>query len=73
MLEAGLLVSINSDDPAFFGTLDENYHAVFDHLEMNKQQIITCVRNSFASAFMPDEKKAKYINALNTFIDQQKI
>lgn len=69
MLEQGLLVSINSDDPAFFGSLYENYKLVHTTLHIDVAHIITCVRNSFLSAFMPQIAKQQYLEKLNAYVN----
>ena len=72
MLTAGLLVSINSDDPAFFGSLNENFHTAQDDLCMSNNQLIVCARNSFLSAFISAEEKQNYIDTLRAYIDTRK-
>jgi adenosine deaminase len=55
MLAAGLRASIHSDDPAYFGGyVNENYHALIDALDLNRDEILLLVRNGFESAFLPD-------------------
>lgn len=40
-LDAGLLVTVNSDDPSYFGGyLNDNYHAVLDHLNLTENEVI---------------------------------
>ncbi len=66
MLLKGLMVTINSDDPAYFGGyVNENYIAVARALKLSKDQIYTVARNSFQSAFLPESTRQAYINLLN--------
>ncbi len=60
MLEKNLLVTVNSDDPAYFGGyLNENYQAVQQALGLTKGQLYGLARNSFRASFLgPPEKEA---------------
>ena len=61
MLAEGLLVSVNSDDPAYFGGyVDDNYRAVGAALELTDTELATLAANSFDSAFVADEAKREY-------------
>jgi adenine deaminase len=54
MLAAGLNVSVNSDDPAYFGGyVNDNLLACRGALGLSAAEIATLARNSFAAAFMP--------------------
>ncbi len=62
LLRYGLLVTVNSDDPAYFGGyLNENYEAVADALELSKEDVKTLAKNSFKASFLSDSKKAFYL------------
>jgi len=53
MLERGLLVTINSDDPAYFGGyIGDNYAATADALGLTRDQMGQVVRNSFRASFL---------------------
>ena len=57
LLDKGLRVMVNSDDPAYFGGyLNTNYFAVIDALKPDKQQLLALVKNSFCASFLPDEQ-----------------
>ncbi len=65
-LEEGLLVCVNSDDPAYFGGyIGKNYEAISEALDLSADQIIQLAKNSFAGSFLPDEAKAKHIAAVD--------
>ncbi|MEW4531335.1 adenosine deaminase [Maioricimonas sp. JC845] len=65
MLEAGLCVTVNSDDPAYFGGyIGENFEAVTRGLGLSREQVIQLARNSFAAAFVDEERKAELIAEL---------
>ncbi|HHH52953.1 MAG TPA: adenosine deaminase, partial [Bacteroidetes bacterium] len=61
-LDMGMLVSVNSDDPAYFGGyVNENLFAVTKALNLNKNDIVKLAKNSFISSFLPEEKKEEYL------------
>ncbi len=65
-LEAGLLVTVNSDDPAYFGGyINQNYERVADALGLSDADLIRLARNSFAASFLPDAEKARHQEALD--------
>src|SRR6185503_8447199 len=59
MLHAGIVVTINSDDPAYFGGyLVENYRAAADALRLEPTEIAALARNSLEATFLgPGEKR----------------
>ncbi len=65
LLERGVKVTINSDDPAYFGGyMTENFIAVADALNMSKAQALQLAQNSFAASFLPAAEKARWVNEL---------
>lgn len=66
MMNRGLLVTINSDDPAYFGGyLTDNYVAVAEALQLSENQIIELVRNSFMASWLPDNEKSMQLNRVD--------
>jgi adenine deaminase len=66
LLEAGLRVTVNSDDPAYFGGyLLENYLAVQRGLGLTGAQLATLARNSIESSFLNDAAKRRWISAID--------
>lgn len=62
MLDAGLVATINSDDPAYFGGyLIDNYRATRDALGLTRGQIVTLARNSITASFAPPAAKARWV------------
>ena len=56
MLDAGLLVTINSDDPSYFGGyVGDNYDAVRAALGLETPQLVELARNSLVASFLPDD------------------
>ena len=62
MLDAGLKVTINSDDPAYFGGyVNENFRRVADALDLSEAQIVELARNSFTGSFLPIAEQARHL------------
>jgi adenosine deaminase/aminodeoxyfutalosine deaminase len=58
----GLLVTLNSDDPAMFGTtLAREYQLAQDVFGFNREQLKRLAMNSFQASFLPGEKKKEYL------------
>lgn len=69
LLERGVKVTINSDDPAYFGGyMTENFIAVADTLNMSKAQALQLAQNSFAASFLPAAEKARWVNQLQNLV-----
>lgn len=68
MLDAGLCVTINSDDPAYFsGYMNANWEATFAALDLTATDAVTLARNSFEAAFVDEETRAGYLARLEGF------
>ena len=62
LLDYGLNVSVNSDDPAYFkGYINQNFINLCENLPLTENDIITLVKNSFRSSFIDDELKEAYL------------
>jgi len=67
MLEADVCVTVNSDDPAYFGGyMTENFFALAKHLNMTKTQAIKLVENSVEASFTSAARKASMYAQLAT-------
>ena len=65
MLNAGLMVMVNSDDPAYFGGyLNENLVKSQAALNLSKNELKTLIINSFKSSFLSEEKKIQWIKKI---------
>jgi adenosine deaminase len=65
MLDAGLCVTINSDDPAYFGGyLNDNYQQTFAALHLNAQQAYKLAANSIEASFAPEADKRLWMHEL---------
>ncbi|WP_329486463.1 adenosine deaminase [Kitasatospora sp. NBC_01246] len=59
MLAAGLLVTVNSDDPAYFGGyVDDNYRAVAGALALAPETLRLLAANSFRASFLDEDRRA---------------
>ncbi len=71
MMNSGLLVTINSDDPAYFGGyMNENYKRIATALNLNKKQITELTKNSFKSSWLTTEDKEKMILQLDEYFQK---
>jgi adenine deaminase len=58
MLDAGLNVTINSDDPAYFGGyMNENFASTGSALGLSSEELTAIARNGFAASFMPEAER----------------
>jgi len=61
MLDAGLLATVNSDDPAYFGGyVDDNLAAVAHAFGYDDARMATLARNSFDACFAPEADKRRW-------------
>ena len=68
LMKGGLMVTINSDDPAYFGGyMNENYFAVAHALDLTKKQISDLSKNSFKASFLSQEKKDEMIRKVDFY------
>jgi adenosine deaminase len=68
LLDRGLCVTVNSDDPAYFGGyLLENYVAVQRGLALTRSDMTALARNSFEASFLPDADKRRWMRAVDAY------
>ncbi len=71
LLDCGLLVTVNSDDPAYFGGyVADNLQASAAALDLSREQQLQLARNSFVASFLSDESKRAYLQELDRFAAQ---
>jgi len=62
LLDRGLNVTVNSDDPAYFGGyVVDNYVAAQKALGLTRDDVVALARNSFAASLLPEQQKAAWI------------
>lgn len=70
MMDAGLLCTVNSDDPAYFGGyVGDTFHAVHEALGLDAERLRELARNSFVAAFLDDdeERRARLIAEVDAY------
>ncbi len=68
MLERGLIATVNSDDPAYFGGyVSENYKAAAAALGLGITELATLARNSFAASFLDEAARARHIAEVDVY------
>ncbi|MFF8383484.1 adenosine deaminase [Streptomyces kanasensis] len=70
MMDAGLMVTVNSDDPAYFGGyVGETFHAVREALGLTPDDLRRLARNSFEAAFLDDDEalRARYLAEVDAY------
>lgn len=71
LLDFGLNVSVNSDDPAYFkGYMNQNFINICENLPLTREDVIKLVKNSFRSSFISDELKQEYLNKVDLAVAQ---
>ena len=69
MLEAGLMVTCNSDDPAYFGGyVGDNFARVDEALRLTTTDALALARNSFNASFITGEAKKTLLNELDAYV-----
>ncbi len=68
MLAAGIVATVNSDDPAYFGGyINENFIAIQQALDLTEPEIATLARNSYAASFLTDAEKSASLERFDAF------
>jgi adenosine deaminase len=72
MLDLGICVTINSDDPAYFGGyIGDNFQAVQEALGLNDSDIFKIVRNGFQASFIHQDKRERLMEELDNFVREE--
>ncbi|MEB3120615.1 MAG: adenosine deaminase [Snowella sp.] len=71
LLDRGLCITINSDDPAYFGGyLTENFQAIQEGLGLTNLELYQLAKNSFKASFLSSIEKEKFYQELDSFMAQ---
>jgi len=71
MIDLGLWVTVNSDDPAYFGGyIEENFLALHQAQGLTTEDIYKLARNAFNASFLDPAQKKKYLNELDAFVSK---
>lgn len=69
LLDQGVCVTVNSDDPAYFGGyLAENLRAIYDGLQLSRADITQLARNSFNASFLPAAAKTDWMRRIDEYV-----
>jgi len=69
LLNRGLCVTINSDDPAYFGGyINENLMAVCEAFDLTCRDLGRLARNSFEAAFLEDDQRQLYLEEVDRYV-----
>jgi adenosine deaminase len=69
LADAGVTVTVNSDDPPYFGGyVNENYAALAEHLGLGRPDLAALARNSFIASFAPPEEKAEALASVDAHL-----
>ena len=72
MLERGLLVTINSDDPAYFGGyLDDNFRGLQQTFGLDAPAMAALSRNAVQAAFLTDAERAPLLDDIDGWLSAQ--
>ena len=70
MLDSGIVATVNSDDPAYFGGyINENFTQIFAALGMTSHHAYQLARNSFEASFIDASLRAQYVHRLDAVFD----
>ena len=68
LLDLGLRVTVNSDDPAYFGGyIAENFHAAQEGLHLSRDDVYRLVKNSFQASFLSAGEKQQLLDELDDY------
>jgi adenosine deaminase len=68
LLRRGVRVTVNSDDPAYFGGyVAENYAAIVSALGLTRDEVLELARNSFRASFVDDATRESHLADIDGF------
>lgn len=71
LLDAGIVATVNSDDPAYFGGyVLENFIGVQYALNLSAEEVVTLAKNSFEASFISDADKEKYKRMVDAILEE---
>ena len=70
MLDNGILATIHSDDPAYFGGyMNENYYETAKALNLSKDQLLQLAINAFEASWLQPQDKEKHITQVKKYFN----
>jgi adenosine deaminase len=71
LLRSGVRVTVNSDDPAYFGGyVAENYVALAEAAGLTSAEVVTLAENSFVISWVDDARRAGYLDEVTRYVEQ---
>lgn len=68
MMDKGLLVTVNSDDPAYFGGyMNENYEGIAEALNLTREQITQLAKNGVKASWLPEADKENWMQKIDDY------
>jgi adenosine deaminase len=68
MMAAGLTVTVNSDDPSYFGAyVADNYVRLAEHAGLGRQELVQLAKNSFIGAWLPARVRQAYFDEIDAY------
>jgi adenosine deaminase len=69
LLRRGVVVTVNSDDPAYFGGyVGDNFVAVAEALAMTPDEAVQLARNSFVASFLDDDERTRRLAEVDAYL-----
>ncbi len=70
LLRAGVKVTVNSDDPAYFGGyVAENYVALVEKAGLTSEEVVTLAKNSFEASWVSDADRARFLAEVDAYVE----
>ncbi|WOE74375.1 adenosine deaminase [Alterisphingorhabdus coralli] len=68
MLDHGIKATVNADDPSYFGGyVNDNFRAVTEALNLDRDHLLTLARNSFTGSFLDEVDKERHVAAVSEY------
>ncbi len=69
LLQQGVHVTANSDDPSYFGGyMNDNFIAIAEALDLSNEELKQLATHSFEASFIPEAEKEKWINQIRALV-----
>lgn len=69
LLHQGILVTVNSDDPAYFQSyISDDLYALAQAYDLSQDDVVSIVKNAFRIAWITEEKKIKYLKMIDEYV-----
>lgn len=69
LLDQGVKVTVNSDDPAYFQSyISDDLFALATKYDMSQEQVVQLAKNSFEVSWITEEEKNRYLEMIDTYV-----